>query len=77
MLMFVLSFKEIFIFVEVDIILVESVEDEDNLFIFYNIVKFIFFLKISFKKSFDVGVLVDFKWNILYDVLEMKKMKLK
>lgn len=59
--MFVLSFKEIFIFVEVDIILVESVEDEDNLFIFYNIVKFIFFLKISFKKSFDVGVLVDFK----------------
>lgn len=75
--MFVLSFKEIFIFVEVDIILVESVEDEDNLFIFYNIVKFIFFLKISFKKSFDVGVLVDFKWNILYDVLEMKKMKLK
>lgn len=61
MLMFVLSFKEIFIFVEVDIILVESVEDEDNLFIFYNIVKFIFFLKISFKKSFDVGVLVDFK----------------
>lgn len=61
MLMFVFSFKEIFIFVEVDIILVESVEDEDNLFIFYNIVKFIFFLKISFKKSFDVGVLVDFK----------------
>lgn len=59
--MFVLSFKEIFIFVEVDIILVESVEDEDNLFMFYNIVKFIFFLKISFKKSFDVGVLVDFK----------------
>lgn len=57
--MFVLSFKEILIFVEADTISVESAEDEDNPFTFYNIAKFILLPKISSKKSFDVGALAD------------------
>lgn len=77
MLMFVLSFKEILIFVEADTISVESAEDEDNPFTFYNIAKFILLPKISSKKSFDVGALADPKRNTLHDVLEMKKTKLK
>eukprot|EP00105_Crassostrea_gigas_P005172 XP_011418670.1 PREDICTED: uncharacterized protein LOC105321884 isoform X2 [Crassostrea gigas] len=62
---------------EADTISVESVEDEDNPFTFYNIAKFILLPKISSKKSFDVGALADPKRNTLHDVLEMKKTKLK
>nr|XP_011418670.2 uncharacterized protein LOC105321884 isoform X2 [Crassostrea gigas] len=62
---------------EADTISVESAEDEDNPFTFYNIAKFILLPKISSKKSFDVGALADPKRNTLHDVLEMKKTKLK
>lgn len=62
---------------EADTISVDSAEDEDNPFTFYNIAKFILLPKISSKKSFDVGALADPKRNTLHDILEMKKTKIK
>ncbi|XP_048776075.1 uncharacterized protein LOC125680491 isoform X2 [Ostrea edulis] len=62
---------------DADAISVESVEDEDNPFTFYNIAKFVLLPKIVSKKSFDVGALADPKRNTLHDVLEVKKTKLK
>lgn len=62
---------------EADTISVDSAEDEDNPFTFYNIAKFVLLPKISSKKSFDVGALADPKRNTLHDILEMKKTKIK
>lgn len=62
---------------DADTISVDSAEDEDNPFTFYNIAKFILLPKISSKKSFDVGALADPKRNTLHDILEMKKTKIK
>lgn len=66
-----------FVITDADAISVESVEDEDNPFTFYNIAKFVLLPKIVSKKSFDVGALADPKRNTLHDVLEVKKTKLK
>nr|XP_022327204.1 uncharacterized protein LOC111126686 isoform X1 [Crassostrea virginica] len=62
---------------DVDTVSVDSAEDEDNPFTFYNIAKFVLLPKISSKKSFDVGALSDPKRNTLHDVLEMKRNKIK
>lgn len=66
-----------FLIVDVDTVSVDSAEEEDNPFTFYNIAKFVLLPKISSKKSFDVGALSDPKRNTLHDVLEMKRNKIK